>query len=263
MPEWNDQAMILSVRPHAEHDAIVNVITAEHGRHAGLVRGGQSSKHRGTLQPGNMVEVMWRARLAEHLGAMQVELLKPHASVVLDDSFRLAGLASVCAIMEACLPEREPAGGVYRATEAVISMITAEDVGDEWLGAYIRWELGMLEIAGYALGLDHCGVTGDREGLEFVSPRTGVAVTRAGAGIHADRLLHLPGFLGGIGEKTLEEDLLDGMQLTGHFLERRVFGAHHQPMPPARLRLLALAQKRFIPNHQEIAEHQNPDQGTN
>ena len=156
MPEWNDQAMILSVRPHAEHDAIVNVITAEFvGRHLPVWSAAVNPVN--VIEHCNlwlMVEVMWRARLAEHLGAMQVELLKPHASVVLvDDSFRLAGLASVCAIMEACLPEREPAGGVYEATEADISMITAEDVGDEWLGAYIRWELGMLEIAGYTLGL--------------------------------------------------------------------------------------------------------------
>ena len=247
MPDWSDQALILSVRPHAEHDAVVTVLTAGHGRHAGLVRGGQSSKHRGVLQPGNKVDVFWRARLAEHLGAMQIDMITPHASVVLDDRFRLAGLASVCAVMEACLPEREPAEPVFNATEAIIGMITSEDLGDQWLGGYVRWEIGMLSIAGYALDLERCGVTGDRAGLEYVSPRTGVAVTRAGAGIHADRLLHLPGFLGGCGEKTLEEDLLAGMQLTGHFLERRVFGVHHQPLPPARQRLMALAQRRLNP----------------
>ena len=245
MPEWSDQALILSVRPYAEHDAVVNVLTAQHGRHAGLVRGGQSNKHRGTLQPGNKVDVFWRARLAEHLGAMQIDMVTPHASVVLDDGFRLAGLASVCAVMEACLPEREPAEPVFQATDAVIGMITSEELGDQWLGGYIRWEVGMLAIAGYALDLDRCGVTGDRDGLEYVSPRTGVAVTKAGAGIHADRLLHLPSFLGGCGEKTLEEDLLAGMHLTGHFLERRVFGVHHQPLPPARQRLMALAEKRL------------------
>ncbi len=245
MPEWSDQGLILSVRPYAEHDAVINVLTTTHGRQAGLVRGGQSSKHRGTLQPGNKVDVFWRARLAEHLGAMQVDMVTPNASVVLDDSFRLAGLSSVCAVMEACLPEREPAPAVYDATEAVIGLITSEDLGDQWLGGYIRWEMGMLSIAGYALDLERCGVTGERDGLEYVSPRTGVAVTRAGAGIHVDRLLPLPRFLGGCGEKTLEEDLLAGMQLTGHFLERRVFGVHHQPLPPARQRLMALAEKRF------------------
>ena len=249
MPEWNDTAIILSVRPHAETAAIVNILTAEYGRQAGLVRGGQSSKLRGLLQPGNLVEVSWRARLEEHLGTMVFDMLKPHASKVLDDAFRLAGLSSVCAIMEATLPEREPARGVYDATDLIIQMITDLDTGDHWLGAYVRWEIGMLSVSGYALGLDKCGVTGATEGLAYVSPRTGVAVTAAGAGILTPRLLLLPSFLGGESddgdEKTLEEDLLDGMELTGHFLEKKVFGLSHQPLPPARVRLMNIAQKKF------------------
>ncbi len=245
MPEWNDTGLILSVRPHAETAAIVNVLTADHGRHAGLVRGGQSSKMRGLLQPGNLVDVHWRARLEEHLGAMSFDIIKPYASTVLDDPFRLAGLASVCAIMEATLPEREPARGVYDATDLVVQMITDLDAGDHWLGGYIRWEIGMLGVAGYALGLEKCGVTGATSDLRYVSPRTGVAVTAAGAGIHAPRLLPLPSFLGGVGEKTLEEDLLDGMELTGHFLEKKVFGLQHQPLPPARERLISIAHKKL------------------
>ena len=250
MPEWNDRGIILSVRPHAETAAIVNILTAEHGRQAGLVRGGQSSKMRGLLQPGNLVEVHWRARLEEHLGTMTFDLVTPYASTVLDHAFRLAGLASVCAIMEAALPEREPAQGVYEATDLIIQMITSLDMvdgefDDHWLGGYIRWEVGMLGVAGYALDLNHCGVTGATDGLLYVSPRTGVAVTAAGAGIHAPRLLALPSFLGGESEKTLEEDLLDGMELTGHFLEKKVFGLQHQPLPPARERLITIARKRL------------------
>ena len=247
MPEWTDTAVILSARPHGENAIIANVLTAEHGRQAGLIRGGQSSKFRGLIQPGNLVEAHWRARLEEHLGTMQLDLITPHASTVLDDALRLAGLASVCAIMEACLPEREPARPVFDATDAVLQMITSEDLGDSWIGGYVRWEIGMLGIAGYALGLDKCGVTGATEDLLYVSPRTGVAVTAAGAGVHAPRLLPLPGFLGGSSKKTLEEDLLDGMELTGHFLEKQVFGLHHQPLPPARERLLTLARKRLHP----------------
>ena len=250
MPEWNDRGIILSVRPYAETAAIVNILTEEHGRHAGLVRGGQSSKMRGLLQPGNLVDIYWRARLEEHLGTMTFDLVKPYASNVLDDPFRLAGLASVCAIMEAALPEREPAGGVYEATDLIVQMITNLDVieggfGDHWLGGYIRWEIGMLGVAGYALDLNRCGVTGATDGLVYVSPRTGVAVTAAGAGVHAPRLLALPSFLGGESEKTLEEDLLDGMELTGHFLEKKVFGLQHQPLPPARQRLIDIARKRL------------------
>lgn len=259
MPEWTDNAIILSARPHGETSVIANVLTVEHGRQAGLVRGGQSAKMRGLLQPGNIVEVSWRARLEEHLGSMQLELVKANASAVLDDKLRLAGLASVCAIMEACLPEREPATPVYNATDVILQMIADPDInaemGDSWLGGYVRWEIGMLSIAGYALGLDKCGVTGSLDELAYVSPRTGVAVTKAGAGIHAARLLPLPSFLGGVSEKTLEEDLLDGMDLTGHFLEKQVFALNHKPLPPARERLSVLARRRLLgKDDQQISE---------
>ena len=262
MPEWNDTGIILSVRPHAETAAIVNVLTAEHGRQAGLVRGGQSSKMRGLLQPGNVVTINWRARLEEHLGTMTFDLMRANAATVLDDAFRLAGLSSVCAIMEAALPEREPAGGVYEATDLIVQMITDLDAGEHWVGAYVRWEIGMLGVAGYALGLDKCAVTGDTEDLAYVSPRTGVAVTAAGAGIHAHRLLPLPSFLGGVSEKNLEEDLLDGMELTGHFLEKKVFGLAHQPLPPARERLIDIARKRLGRERVEQADIAKDDQDT-
>ena len=248
MPEWSDTALILSARPHGENAAVVSVLTEERGRQAGLVRGGQSRSMRGVLQPGNMVSITWRARLEEHLGSMTAEMITAHAALIMDDQLRLAGLASVCAIVEGALPEREPCPGVHAATSALISMISEDDHA-LWLAGLVRWEVAMLEIAGYALDLSRCGVTGERQGLVYVSPRTGVAVTRAGAGIHAPRLLPLPSFLGGEDdrneEKTVEHDLLDGMELTRHFLERKVFGLHHQPLPQPRQRLDMLARQRF------------------
>jgi len=249
MPEWDDTALILSVKPHGETSSIVNLLTRHHGRHAGLVRGGQSRSQRGVLQPGNLVEARWRARLVEHLGSVSVEITRANASMVLDQPLCLAGLASACAVLEGCLPEREPHQGVFDATTALIDLITEEDDVEIWLAAYIRWEIAMLDVAGYALDLGRCGVTGEREGLAYVSPRTGVAVTGHAAGLHKPRLLSLPQFLGGTPtdqeDRSLEEDLLDGLRLTRHFLERKVFGLHHLPLPAARERLADLVQRRF------------------
>jgi DNA repair protein RecO (recombination protein O) len=249
MPEWDDTALILSVRPHGESSSIVNLLTRHHGRHAGLVRGGQSRSNRGTLQPGNLVEATWRARLAEHLGSITLEIARANASTVLDQPLCLAGLASACAILEGCLPEREPHQGVFDATTALIDLITGEEDAEIWLAAYIRWEIAMLDVAGYALDLSRCSVTGEREGLAYVSPRTGVAVTEHAAGLHKPRLLLLPRFLGGMPadreDRSLEDDLLDGLRLTRHFLERKVFGLHHLPLPAARERLSDLVQHRF------------------
>lgn len=264
MPEWTDTALVLSARPHGESGAVVSVLTEQKGRQAGLVRGGQSRSMRGVLQPGNMVSVTWRARLEEHLGGMTAELVKAHAALIMDDQLRLAGLASVCAIVEGCLPEREPCPGVHAATATLISMIS-EDDHPLWLAGLVRWEVAMLEIAGYALDLTRCGVTGEKQGLIYVSPRTGVAVTRAGAGIHAPRLLALPQFLGGdedrTAQKTVEEDVLDGMELTRHFMEKKVFGLHHQPLPQPRQRLDRLARQRFDLPADDLASGEDAIEG--
>ena len=246
--------MVLSSRPHGENSALVTVLTSGHGRRAGLVRGGQSKSMRGTLQPGNAVTLEWRARLETHLGTLKAELQSPNASSLMDDPLRLAGLTALCAVIEGCVPEREPCPEVYNATTALIGLMTGDAIDEAWLAAYVRWETLMLGVAGYALNLERCAVTGEREGLAYVSPRTGAAVTPAGAGEHTPKLLVLPRFLGGSDpaggtgeEKTVEQDLLDGMELTRHFLEEKVFGLHHQPLPQARERFMALALRKLRP----------------
>ena len=245
MPQWSDNALVLSTRPHGETSLLLYVLSCTNGRRAGLVRGGQSRKMRGVLEQGNEVSVEWRARLAEHLGSMTAELITPYASRVMDDALRLAGLASICAVIEGCVSEGEPCPRLFSATQVLIEMLADDTPQEVWLAAYIRWEIGILDIAGYALNLGSCAVTGAREGLAFVSPRTGAAVSRAGAGVHVSKLLRLSQFLGGVAdedEKTIEQDVLDGMQLTQHFLEKKVFAAHHRPLPPQRERLAALAE---------------------
>ena len=235
MPEWAEDALIISVRPHGESSALVNLLTAGQGRHAGLVRGGASSRLRGTLQPGNRVSAQWRARLPEQLGTLQVELVKSVPALFLDDPLRLAGVASACALLEGCLPEREAQPELFAASEALFDLVCIDDPEHRWLEGYIRWELGLLQAAGFSLNLASCAVTGQSARLAHVSPKSGRAVGENAAGEYAGRMLALPRFLGGVA--CNRHDYVAGMELTGHFLERRVFAAHHADLPPQRRRL--------------------------
>jgi DNA repair protein RecO (recombination protein O) len=248
MPEWTDNAIIISSRPFGEDAAVVQVLTEHHGRHAGLVRGGQSRKMRPVLQPGNEVSITWRARLDEHLGSMGVELQAANAARILDDRLRLTALSSLCALVQGALAEREPADTVYDASLAMINLLASETEAALWLAAYIRWEIGLLSVAGFGLDLDRCVVSGENHGLEYVSPRSGGAVTAVAAGDHAPRLLVLPGFLGGP-RKSLEEDVINGIRMTGHFIGRQIFGIHHLPMAEARQRLEDLVMTEFDLEH--------------
>ena len=243
MPEWQADAIIISVRPHGEGNAVVSLLTADYGRHAGLVRGGASKKMRGTVQPGNRVQASWRARLSEQLGQMQLELTQAVAARFLDSPMRLAGVASVCALLEGALPEREPNERLYAGTDALLSVISMDDDDEGWLEGYVRWELGLLHAAGYQLDLDRCAASGETTNLAYVSPKSGGAVSRHHAGQFATRLLALPGFLGGVACPS--HDWVAGLDLTGHFLAKRVFAAHNADIPAARRRLADIVETRY------------------
>jgi len=227
--EWIDRGLVLSHRPFGESGTIAQLLTREHGRHAGLVRGG--SRTRAQIQPGTRVQAVWRARLADHLGNWTLEPERSGLAGVIDDPPRLAALVSACAVLEAALPERQPMSGVFDATESLLDALE----GDVWDAAYVGWELGLLGALGFGLDLTRCAATGATAELTHVSPRTGRAVSAGAAAPYADRLLPLPGFLIGRGEAS-PEAVLAGLDLTGHFLERRLFAQSHLPVPPARTR---------------------------
>ncbi len=231
--EWRDQGALISVRRHGESAAIIEVFTKAHGRHAGVVRGGASRRVAPLLQPGAQLDVSWHARLDEHLGAFTVEPLQSRAGV-LSDRVALAGLNAICALLARALPEREPHPTLYSATVPLLDRL--ETGGWEW--DYLRWELRLLEELGFGLDLDSCAVTGAREGLAYVSPRTGRAVSNAGAGEWADRLLVLPAGL--IGGRENLDGLEQGLRLTGHFLDRELTHGGERPLPEARARLVRL-----------------------
>lgn len=231
---WTDDGIVLAARRHGEAAAIVQLLTAAHGRHAGLVRGGTSRRLRGVLQPGNRVRCTWRARLEDQLGNFSVELIKGDAALIMDDALALSALSSACALLAQVLPERLPQTGVYDATGVLISALGN---GAAWPAAYVHWELGLLRELGFGLDLAACAVTGVRDDLTWVSPRTGRAVSHQAGMAYRNKLLDLPGFL--IGSGPADDDAIAaGLKLTGHFLRRHVLTDQDRHLPAARERLI-------------------------
>ena len=231
--EWSDEGIVLAVRRHGESAAIVSLLTGEHGRHAGLVRGGASRRLRGVLQPGNLLSATWRARLEEHLGAYTVEPL--HSCAVLYDlSGPLAALTAATALVEAALPERAPHPELYRSLAVLLDALERPD----WAESYVRWELFLLADLGFGLDLESCAATGTNDGLAWVSPKSGRAVSLSAGEPWRDRLLALPPFLAPGGGAADAGQVVDGLRLTGWFLERHVFASHNARTPDARERLV-------------------------
>ncbi len=241
--EWHDQGLILGVRRHGETAAIVSLLTRERGRHAGLVRGGQSRRRQGLLQPGNLVSATWRARLPEHLGTFALEPGRDFAALVMEDAGRLRALTAMAALLEGALAEQDPHAEVFADSLALVERLaTPEDeraAVPGWLVAYVRWELDFLRALGFGLDLGSCAATGSTEELIYVSPRSGRAVSAAAGEPYRDRLLRLPGFLRGDDLAPAgSDDILAGLRLTGHFFERHHYAAHAGRLPAARVRLV-------------------------
>jgi DNA repair protein RecO (recombination protein O) len=231
--EWRDTGFVLATRRHGESALIAELLTREHGRHAGLVRGGQSPRRRALLQPGNHILAHWRGRLPEHLGSFDCELVEAHAVRFLDDADRLAAVTSAIALLLAALPEREPNAELYQSFAALLSAFNSSA---NWLRHYVEWEIGLLSSLGFGLDLVHCAVTGAAEDLAYVSPRTGRAVSRAAAAPYRDKLLPLPAFLWR-DSPAERRDIAAGLVLTGYFLLHHLLEPHGRRMPEARERL--------------------------
>ncbi|MGA0600563.1 DNA repair protein RecO [Caulobacter sp. KR2-114] len=233
--EFEDDAYVLTARTHGEAGAIVELLTAQHGKYAAHVAGGGSRKMRPFLQAGARVIVHYRARVSEQLGSAALEPVGEGPAALFDDALALAGLAAAAAVAAGALPEREPHPGAFLAFEALTSALMLPDI---WPAVFVRYEMGLLQDLGFGLDLAKCAATGVTDDLIYVSPRTGRAVSAAAGEPYRDRLLPLPPFMlsaqGGLGPG----DVGAGLEITGHFLESFIFAVLNRPLPPARVWLL-------------------------
>ncbi len=235
--QWSDEAIILSVRPHAETAAVVELFTREHGRHLGLVHGGRSRKARPVLQPGNHVDVTWKARLVEHLGAVSVEARRGYGVEIMEDAAALTALTALASLGHE-MPERDPHPNLFEITLFVLGFLDDPTV---WPALYVRWEVALLDELGFGLDLAECAVTGLKTDLAYVSPKSGRAVSVGAGEAYKDRLLRLPPFLrGDTAGGVTAADIDAGLKLTGHFIERRLYAPRGDGLPDPRRRLSAL-----------------------
>lgn len=232
--QWTDDGIVLGSRRHGEASAIVELMTREHGRHLGLVRGGASTRLRPVLQPGNTLRAVWRARLDEHLGNYTVETMRVHAASTFAASHVVYGVTHLAALCR-LLPERDPHREVYDA------LVVALDALDDALAAataLARFEMQILTELGFGLDLTACAATGQASDLDFVSPKSGRAVSRQAGEPWRDKLLRLPAFLSRAEGPSLA-DLADGFALTGFFLTQHVLQPRGLAFSEARDRFIA------------------------
>lgn len=231
---WQDEAIILSVRPHGETSAIVEVLARRHGRCLGLVRGGRSRRLRPTLQAGNLVQANWRARLSDHLGNFGIELATGYAARAMAHRQCLALITTMCFFVS-FLPERDPHPSLFDAMAGVL----AEMDGESWPPHYAHFELLLLQEMGFGLDLSECAATGTTDNLIYVSPKSARAVSATAGEPYKDKLLPLPRFVLHEGEPATLEEIAQSLRLTGYFLEKQLLEAAGAHLPQERDQIAA------------------------
>jgi len=230
-------AILCSVRAHGEHGAIARALTPDHGLLAGYVRGGRSRRLRPVLMAGNIIEAEYRARTEEQLPSLTAELVRSRAGL-LAEPLPAAAIDWLCALTATVLPDAQPFPRLHAALSAVLDAIEYAPSASGWAAAAVRYELLVMAEMGFGLDLSVCTVTGTRDDLAFVSPKSAAAVSRAAGQPYADRLLPLPAFLN---EGRTEQDwdeILSGFRLTGFFLRRDILVDRRADALAARDRLI-------------------------
>jgi DNA repair protein RecO (recombination protein O) len=228
--QWTDEGIVLGAKRHGETSVILELMTREHGRHLGLVRGGGGTRLRGVLQPGNSLRATWRARLDEHLGNFAVEALNLRAAGFLAAAHAVHGVTYLAALCR-LLAEREPHAAIYAALEAILDALDDPRIAAPSIA---RFELLLLAELGFGLDLNSCAATGTTADLVYVSPRSGRAVSRAAGEAYRDKLMPLPAFFGNEAVPATAADLAAAFALTGFFLERHAFAPRGLALPDAR-----------------------------
>ncbi|MHC2016803.1 DNA repair protein RecO [Methylobacterium sp. CM6247] len=240
--QWTDDGVVLGLRKQGETGIVLEVMTACHGRHLGLVHGGRSRRMQPVLQTGNHVRLTWRARLDESLGAFAVEPLESSAARLMGSGLALYGVTHMAALLR-LLPERDSHSALYEAARVLIAHLDDRVIAPLLM---VRFELAILAELGFGLDLTACAATGGNDALVYVSPRTGRAVSASAGEPFRDRLLALPGFLlerekGRGGSISPDErDVANGFTLTGYFLDQHIWGPRAIAPPAERARFVAL-----------------------
>jgi len=229
-----DEGIAIGVKKFSDSTNLIKILTKDNGIYSGLIRIKKNQGNSGVNIPGNTLSVNWRARLSEHLGFFNTELIKSRSSNYLNSSINLEVLNSICSLMD-IFPEREECIDLYNIIEELLDNLNNTRL---WPFLYIKFELLFIERMGYGLDLSSCAVNGSTDNLNWVSPKTGRAVSALGAKGWEDRLLKLPEFLGQNEIKSVSKaDLLDSLKLTEFFLIKRVYSQYAKNLSSSRKRM--------------------------
>lgn len=226
--QWTENGIILNARVYGERSYLLTVFTKEQGRCAGLYR--SSAKTKALIQPGNLVQAKWSARLPQHLGLWQLELIDSPSCRLLSDRLKLCALGAALSLADQLMAERHLYAELYTSLSLLIHELVHTS---HWYHVYVDYELKLLNNLGFGLELSKCAVTGRSDNLLYISPKTGRAVCAEAGQPYADRLFKIPDFWLHSVEITLDQ-FHQALAITSYFFQKNLL---EKGLPTSRINL--------------------------
>jgi DNA repair protein RecO (recombination protein O) len=228
--KFGDEGIIIDVKKYGESSLIIKVFTQQNGIYRGFIKSAKSSKQRSLYQIGNLISFEFIARLEESLGSfISVDLIESFCGKIIFEKLKLDCAASLFSMFDNLFLEREEQQNLFMQLKNFLSNLCKNDIEkNQIIGDYIKLELAILQALGYGLDLSCCAVTNSEIDLKFVSPKSGRAVSLHAGIPYQNRLLKLPNFLIEDSANPQSACLLEGLKLSGFFLEKFLQQENHK-----------------------------------
>lgn len=235
--QFSGEGYIIKIRNHGEKSAIVTLVSPQKGKIVGYVNGARSSRNLGIYQIGNYISFNAYARVEENMLSLKsVELLRSYAADFVLNNDKIEALVSMCRLLDECVAENDDLGSFYSVIDDFFTHINDSN----WLVYYSFFEYYLLDFLGIGLDISECAVTGKRQNLRYISPKTGRAVCAEAGAPYKDRLFAYPQYIAEKNYRPHGEEIADVLTMTGSFLQKNFLNQHNLRLPENRNGLLGL-----------------------
>jgi len=223
-----DHGIIISTKEFEERYLIVQCFLRNNGLLNGLVRISKASKTDCLL--GNIVEATWSARLREQLGHYKFELITNIFAATIFDRRSIYFIRAAFAMSMLVLHEKDKQIELFDNLKLFLLSAIGSNL-ELFYSTYLSLEFSILRAGGFGLSLEKCVVSGEKEDLFYISPKSGAAVSKKVGAPYHDKLLLLPEKLLNFKNGFSKQELVTCLGITSFFIEKNILSAIGKKMP--------------------------------
>ncbi|MEM7617559.1 MAG: DNA repair protein RecO, partial [Pseudomonadota bacterium] len=231
-----------------ESSAITTILTRNNGIIKGRLGNYYTRRDKGSIQPGNIVTIKWRARLSSQLGNITINDILKNNSHIIYQPLKLNLLNCLLSLLCNNLLENDPCFDIFQASHKLLEILADNNFTDKQtlLANYILFEVKLLNELGFGMQINKCIICGRPDKLIYISPKTGNAACLEHGYDYRDKLLTLPQFIvnNQFGNDILNDnnitpqDIEQGLRLTSFFLEKNLYRPMDKTLPSNREKML-------------------------